>query len=193
MGDPRSTRADAERNRQLLLDSAARALALNPEATLGEVAHVAGLTRATLYRHFNNRENLLEALREDALLSARAAVASAHGEEGTALEALRRVVDAILPLGPRFRPLLIDGAGQDPEFVKRREEVFAPVVGIVERGQREGEIRADLTAQWVVASLTALLAAGVRASPGAPSEHVAEMIFGTLTGGIHSDSSKTRH
>ena len=179
-----STRIDVERNRRVLLDAAAGALALDPEASLSEVARLAGLTRATLYRHFGSRENLIAALREDALACANEVIAGANIDEGTATDALGRVVSGILALGGRFRPLLMEGAARDPEFLRQREHAFAPVAAIVKRGQRSGEIREDVSAQWVVMALTALLAAAVRAEPGALNADIAGTVLGTLTSGI---------
>lgn len=183
------TRVDAERNRRTLLDAASGALALNPEASLGDVAKLAGLTRATLYRHFGSRENLIAALRDDALACAHDVIAGAQIEEGTALEALGRVVSGIISVGGRFRPLLMEGAARDPEFLRQRQEAFAPVAVIVARGQQSGAIRADVSAQWVATALTALLAAAVRAAPelsGADvaETDVAETVLNTLIFGV---------
>lgn len=185
-----STRIDVERNRRVLLDSAAGALALNPDASLNEIAHLAGLTRATLYRHFGSRENLIAALREDALACANEVIAGARIDEGSASDALGRVVSGILALGGRFRPLLMEGAARDPEFLRQREQAFAPVAAIVMRGQQSGEIREDVSAQWVVIALTSLLAAAVRAEPGALSADVAGTVLGTLVFGIVGPSGQ---
>lgn len=183
-----STRIDVERNRRVLLDAAAGSLALDPDASLSEIAHLAGLTRATLYRHFGSRENLIAALREDALACANEVITGARIDEGSAADALGRVVNGILALGGRFRPLLMEGAARDPEFLRQREHAFAPVAAIVKRGQKSGEIRNDVSAQWVVIALTALLAAAVRAEPGVLSADVAGTVLGTLISGIGKPS-----
>lgn len=162
MSDSPSPRVDAERNRKLLLDAAAEALSHDSDASMGDVAATAGLTRATLYRHFGSREHLLEALRADALASAREAIENSRLDDGSALDALRRVVSAITALGGKFQPLLANGADEDPAFLKERGAVFAPVQRVIQRGQAENVIRADLSPQWVVAALTALLSAAVR-------------------------------
>ena len=57
----RKPRADAERNRQLLLDIAKTKFAVKGgAATLDEIAKAAGVGIGTLYRHFPTREALLE-------------------------------------------------------------------------------------------------------------------------------------
>lgn len=184
MEDRPPARVDAERNRRVLLDAAASALARDPEASLGEVAHLAGLTRATLYRHFSSRQRLLDALRDDALDSAAEAVAAAGVEEGSALEALRRVITAIISLGGRFWPLLMEGADRDPEFARRRAQAFAPVVDLIERGQTSGQMRTDVSAQWAVTALTALIVAAVRQAEGSQDSGIATRVFDTVVYGI---------
>ncbi len=182
-------RMDAERNRRMLLDAAAGALALDPDASLAEVASLAGLARATLYRHFGSREKLLVALRDDAVSCAAMAIAGARIGEGSALEALHRVVTGIMSFGGRFRPLLMEIVGEDPEFLRQRQEAFLPIVAIVRRGQDSGEINADISAQWVVAALIALLAAAVRMDSDMKEAEVVAIVFGTLAHGIQDSHS----
>ncbi|MBQ0986787.1 TetR/AcrR family transcriptional regulator [Streptomyces sp. F63] len=183
---PGASRSDAERNRRTLLDAAAQALAHNPGASMAQVAQAAGLTRATLYRHFSTRQKLLEAMRAEALERAGDAIAASRPSEGDPLEALRRAVDALAPTGVRFRALLAEGADQDPSFLGERAEVFAPLVETVRRGQEAGRVRADVPPAWVVTAMASLLVAGVRtagaAAPDGPS--VADLVFRTLTEGV---------
>ena len=190
MGNPPSARVDAERNRRALLEAATGALAEDPDASLSQIARVAGLTRATLYRHFASREKLLTALRDDALESAAEAMAAARTEEGPALAALHRVTTALVALGGRFWPLLTDGAVQDPAFLRGREQAFEPVVAIIQRGQEAGEIRTDLRADWAVMALMAVLTAAVRQARGAGDAEVADRVLGTVVFGIRHPQSK---
>lgn len=183
MGDKPSARVDAERNRRALLGAATDALAKDPDASLADIARLGGLTRATLYRHFGSRGKLLNALRDDALDSAIEAVAAARVEDGSALESLRRVISAMVSQGGRFWPLLIDGTDRDPGFQRSRDKAFAPVLGIIERGQRSGEVRADLSAQWALTALMALLTAAVRQAKGSEDDDVAERVFDSFTFG----------
>jgi AcrR family transcriptional regulator len=60
---PRPKRADARRNYEKVLDAARQAFAEGGESTaLEEIARRAGVGIGTLYRHFPNRQALLEAV-----------------------------------------------------------------------------------------------------------------------------------
>lgn len=59
----RKVRADAQRNRELILDSAKKAFTRDgAAASLDDIATRAGIGSATLYRHFPTREALIEAV-----------------------------------------------------------------------------------------------------------------------------------
>ena len=65
----RPKRADARRNYEKVLTAAREAFAEGGESTaLEEIARRAGVGIGTLYRHFPNRQALLEALYVDCLL-----------------------------------------------------------------------------------------------------------------------------
>ena len=55
-------RADAIRNEARILDAASQLLGHTPEASLGDIAAAAGVSRSTLYRRFPSRADLLAAL-----------------------------------------------------------------------------------------------------------------------------------
>src|ERR1700745_3666465 len=60
---PRKPRADAQRNRERILDVAKAAFTRsNGDINLDDVARQAGVGAGTLYRHFPTREALLEAV-----------------------------------------------------------------------------------------------------------------------------------
>jgi len=58
--DPR--RADARRNRERILDAAERLLQRSPSAAVADIAAAAGISRSTLYRHFADRRQMVEAI-----------------------------------------------------------------------------------------------------------------------------------
>lgn len=155
-------RADAERNLNRILEAATALLAENPGASMADIAEASGLVRATLYRHFPTRDDLLRAMYAAALEEALQAIVSVEPEQGNASDAIARVVDALLVVGDRYRILSEERRGY-PELREQEEAVGAPMIALVERGQKEGELRDDLPLRWLVATLGALVNEALRA------------------------------
>ncbi|MFJ6852941.1 TetR/AcrR family transcriptional regulator [Streptomyces sp. NPDC091271] len=66
MTPPRNTlRADAQRNREHLIATAAEAFASGKAISLDSIAKRAGVGSGTLYRHFPTREDLVEEVYRD--------------------------------------------------------------------------------------------------------------------------------
>jgi serine phosphatase RsbU (regulator of sigma subunit) len=95
-------RADAVRNEQRILEAAANLLARSPSTTLAEIAAAAGVSRSTLYRRFDSRDELIAATEQ---LSERKKQSRPEGllppgrlgrERPISLEAIR-VFDAVAP------------------------------------------------------------------------------------------------
>ena len=148
-------RADAERNVRSIIDAAIVLLAAEPDASMERVAHAAGVGRATVYRHFASREHLVRAIHDQALRDARDAVLSSRPDDGPPLEALERAIAGILRVADRYR-LLRAIPREDGELRARAEEVGAPLVALMQRGQQAGLLRTDVSARWMAATLGAL-------------------------------------
>ena len=155
-------RADAERNLTRIIESATALLAVNPRASMAEIAEASGLVRATLYRHFPTREELLRAIYSTALEDALSAILAVEPERGKATDAIGRVVDALLVVGDRYQILQAERRDY-PELREQEESVGAPMIALVERGQRDGELRDDLPLRWLVAALASLVTEALRA------------------------------
>ena len=185
------TRPDARRNRAALLDAAADVLAAEPQASLADVATRAGLARATLYRHFDSRESLLAAIRDEALARASAALAGLDLDCGVA-EGVRRVAAALVPLGMRFRILLVEGADTETEFLARRDVALAPLWQLVDRGIESGELDGGSGRAWPRLVLTSLLVSAVRAgAAGAVDPRDAgDLVAGAFVGGLGASVGK---
>ncbi len=59
----RAPRSDVLRNRERLLETARTLLAEHPQVSMATISAAAGLGRNTIYRHFPNRDALIEAVR----------------------------------------------------------------------------------------------------------------------------------
>jgi TetR/AcrR family transcriptional regulator, mexCD-oprJ operon repressor len=151
-------RAVGDRNRAAILEAAIGVLGAQPDAGIAEVAAAAGVGRATVYRHFASREALIDALRMYASEEAAQRFTEARVDDGDPVEALERMVAAMLALGDRYRVIF----PQDQQPKPRRGEVLLkPLTRLIVRAQAEGAIDPDLPASWVIATLRALLRTAV--------------------------------
>jgi TetR/AcrR family transcriptional repressor of mexCD-oprJ operon len=155
-------RADAERNLRRIIEAATALLAVKPGASMADIAEASGLVRATLYRHFPTRDDLLRAIYAAALQDAGQAIFSVEPERGKVTDAIGRVVDSLLVVGDRYR-ILSEERRRYPELREQEEAVGAPLIALVERGQRSGEVRDDLPLRWLVAALGSLINEALRA------------------------------
>ncbi|MER5477582.1 TetR/AcrR family transcriptional regulator [Streptomyces sp. NPDC002734] len=148
-------------DRDHVLRTAADLLARRSTATTEEVARAAGISRATLNRHFPGRDTLVRALEEFGITECEKALAAACPEEGSAEEALRRLVRAVEPCAGLLAFLysenqLFEGEEQNAGWARIDERL----TGLFRRGQESGEFRIDLSAVWLTEALYGLLAAG---------------------------------
>jgi TetR/AcrR family transcriptional repressor of mexCD-oprJ operon len=149
-------RATAERNAEAILDAVVVIAERGEPVTIAAVAAQSGLSRVTVYAHFDTLDKLLEATVERA---ARHAADAAGGLDGPPLEALRAFVETGWVELERQDAVARVAAQQLPSEVRTRahEAVMVPVRRLIERGQREGELRADVPAAWLTTSVFALL------------------------------------
>lgn len=153
---PRRRRADAERNRQALLDAARAALADDDGSfSLEAVARVAGVGIGTLYRHFPTRESLVtaayDAQVEDLLAQATHLLGALPPRE-----ALREWLDEFARFAAAKRGMLdalrlgvLESAGQH-DVAGVRERMARAIGPMLEAGARDGTLRADVQADDVV-------------------------------------------
>lgn len=148
-------------DREQVLRSAAALLTRKSTATMDEVARAAGLSRATLHRHFAGRDALVRALESLGIAECEAALATARTDEGPAAEAVRRLVREMEPSAGLLAFLytenqLFEGEEQNEGWAR----IDAALTELFRRGQEGGEFRIDLTPVWLTEALYGLLASG---------------------------------
>ena len=161
---------------------------------MAAIADAAGLSRATVYRHFPSRDSLEEAIRAEALASARA-VLNDVDTEGPASAALEHAVRGLVRLGPRFGVLLRDGSSPGEEFLRQRDEALRPLREIVRRARELGAIDHEVSEAWAYQALTALLMAAARASAttGGTADAAADAVCRTYFRGLGSGPGRRRN
>jgi AcrR family transcriptional regulator len=178
-------RRDALRNREAILRVADHAFTHGSHAVpLQEIARRAGLGRATVYRHFPDRQALAVAVAAQQLELLRGAVA----EFGDDPRSFRYLLHAVLSTQASMRPL-VELMREMP--VRDQQRHADTLVGVLtppfRRAQAEGHLRADLEPADLVLVLSMMEgAAGVLPPPGPDRDAAAERLIAVVIDGLFS-------
>jgi TetR/AcrR family transcriptional repressor of mexCD-oprJ operon len=156
-------RATAQRNVEAILDATERLLERHAPVSVAAVAAESGVSRVTVYAHFQRREKLLEAVVERAIRHASVALDAAEPDSGPPLEALERLITVSWRELERHQSTARSASEQLSPEVQHRTHAAArrQLRRLVDRGQREGVFRRDLSAGWLVTTCVALMHAAV--------------------------------
>jgi AcrR family transcriptional regulator len=144
----RKPRADAQRNRDRVLQAAKEAFTRSgADASLDDIAKRAGVGPGTLYRHFPSRDELLEAVYRTEV-ERLAAAEQKFAETMPPIEALRAwmflFVDYIATkkiIAPALNTLV---GGQSKVFEASYTQIWDAIRALVKRAIKSGDIRKDL-------------------------------------------------
>lgn len=144
----RKPRADAQRNRERILEVAKLAFTrFGAEASLDEIAKKAEVGAGTLYRHFPTRDALIEAVYRSEV-DKLAGAARSYAEKLPPLAALRAwmllFIDHIAAkqiIAPALNSLV---GGPAKLFATAHAPITEAIESLVKRAIRSGEIRGDL-------------------------------------------------
>lgn len=150
----RPMRADARRNHDRLVNAARELYAeQGVDAPLEEIARRAGVGSATLYRHFANRESLLEAVYR-APFEALSRRAEELAADQTATDGMAVWLGELVDHGAGARGLTaaLGTALQDrgDDVAWSRDTMLAAATHLLAEAQRTRTIRADVTASQIL-------------------------------------------
>ncbi|MCZ4097565.1 TetR/AcrR family transcriptional regulator [Streptomyces sp. SID13666] len=147
-------------DREQVLRDAAALLSRRATASMDEIAKAAGISRATLHRHFPGRDALVRALGLLGIAQMDERLDAARIEEGDPVEAVRRLIDEAMPVSGFLAFLYGENQLYDlPEVNEGWARVDERVSALFRRGQEQGLFRYDLTPTWLGEALYALIAA----------------------------------
>jgi AcrR family transcriptional regulator len=150
-----------DRTAAAILDAAARVFSESGgPCNIADVAAEAGVSRATLYRYFPDREALLHALAGQALADIAARLADAGLERAPVEEAIERIVRALIAVGDRYAVLIRERVEVDPAEAERL--LGTPMRAVFARGIESGLLRQDIPAEVLLELFGGALVAAVK-------------------------------
>ncbi len=152
--------------RDAIVAAALALLGENPSASFSEIAIKAGVGRATLHRHFRNRETLIDAISHQCMDEMEKAVLTREGGATMgAAERLESMFRATVPLGDRYSFL--------QHQIEMHEDVRQRYVAQLDWLKRlvaalkgEGVVATDVPDYWLVSQIDQLIWIAWRAVRG---------------------------
>jgi AcrR family transcriptional regulator len=156
----RKPRADALRNRDLLLEAAKSVFSAGgPEASLEAVARTAGVGIGTLYRHFPTREALFEAVYRHEVQQL-ADLAERLKKERRPIEALRQWMRSIVKFVATKKGMstaLALAVSKDSDLVSYSSDRLARAIGLLmEQAIAAGEVRSDVSPEDLLRAIVGM-------------------------------------
>jgi AcrR family transcriptional regulator len=188
----RPLRADAARNRTLILDAARAAFADGGlDVGVEEIARRAGVGKGTLYRRFPTKEALVRAI-FDEILAEFARMADQAGERADAWDAFAGFLAAAARMqasNQGFYDVVAQRLGGSALTEEQRRRFLDVAAGPLERAQADGCVRADLVAEDIQLMLRMLGATTRPAPDGRPMDDHWPRYLGLLLDAVRPDSA----
>jgi AcrR family transcriptional regulator len=159
----RNLRADAQRNRDTLIEVAGQAFAEHGiDTSLEEIAERARVGIGTLYRHFPTREHLVEVVyrREvEALCKAAEELLKKYPPDKALAEWMQRFVDYIAAKRGMANSLKLLLASNSEFFAEASGKIPAALQRLVDAAITQGSIRADIESSDLLQALSGIYGA----------------------------------
>jgi AcrR family transcriptional regulator len=188
-GTPSARRLPRSQRREQIIAAATRAFAKAgfPATNLDDIAAEAGISRAILYRHFDSKTDLYQAV----LDSACGRLITATGGDQFTDESIGGLLAAAAEDPAGFR-LLFHHAAREPEFRQAMEQFRVDMTRIAHK-HLAAEIPNPEWAAWAarlvptvaIAAVTAWLDAG-QPDPDRAADRIREAIDGVITAAQHA-------
>ncbi len=132
-----------------IIEAGIKTLLINPDAGMAAIAISSGVGRTTLYRHYESKQTLLQAIAAKCLVEIDDALLPVHELRGR--QALEATFELLLPLADRYRFLssLWSQVEGDPSLVAKLEQYSGETEWLIEQAMRDGTIDGDLPVKWV--------------------------------------------
>ena len=151
-----------ERTAAAIVDSAAAIMAEQGDAaSMADIASAAGVSRATLYRYFPNREALLHAMATTSVEELAARIADADLRGIPVNEAIARLVRGFVAIGGKYVALSSGQRKRTADHPDVDALLSEPVRELFRRGIADGSLRADLDPELLLDLFSGLIKAAL--------------------------------
>ena len=133
-----------------IIEAGIKILLFNPDAGMSEIAQGSGVGRTTLYRHFESKKILIQAIALRCLDEINIAMAPVYGLPGR--QGITATFELLMPLASRYRFLnsLWSDAIEDPAVVEQLEKSTKDMEWLFEQAKEAGEIDKEIPTSWLV-------------------------------------------
>jgi AcrR family transcriptional regulator len=143
---PRAPRADSARNREQLLEAAEAELADHgPDASVADIARRAGVAKATFFRHFATKDDLIVAIVEPHIAELEEAARSRLHAKDPGAALLEFLAVAALQRSARDISVLLRKGSAPARVLAMRDRLVETIVRLVDRARASGAVRKDVT------------------------------------------------
>ena len=172
-----------DRVAEAILDATADLLAEGGEPpSMSDVAVAAGISRATLYRYFPTREQLLQALGAIAIDTTATGLARADLDTVPVPEGIARIARVCAAAGSKYAAML--GHVQPTGAVE--QQIGTLLRALLRRGIDDGTFRADLSVEELLFLLGYLLQAAARMAAEGGVEKAAALVTSVFLHGTEN-------
>lgn len=173
--------------KQKIINAAITTLAKDSTASLEEIAEVAGVGRATIYRHFESRSHLIREMLLQAGTKMSSSVEPIIQGKASARDKLRQMVTILIPLGAGLHFVVYEPLQPKDQDLERGHQEFSDqIMELCKALKAEGGVTLDIPDVWVVTCLERLIFLAwenIQRGDIAPNQ-AAELVIRTFFSGL---------
>lgn len=144
--------------RTAILRAAAAVYSASPGSSIERVAEAAGVSRATLFRHFTDRDDLIRSAGRECLSDLHEALTRADLGRGDARARLLRLLEVLIGAGLQWRFAFAFGdLLDDPSLADATARLDRHVEPVIDAAVSAGLLRDDVPEAWFREAFDALL------------------------------------
>jgi AcrR family transcriptional regulator len=176
-------RADAQRNIDAVLATAARLLAVDPAVSIAAIAAEAGVDRSTVYRRFRTREELVAATHRAKFDAATAVFDEARLDAAPVAVALHRWVEGTVSVSRQW-PVDPEQLRTDPEATARSVDLIGRLRTFVARCRDAKLLAESASVDWATDCLIKLTSLAAHSPVPLPPPQAADLVVATFLHGL---------